>query len=83
MRHNERMTKQCCGTCNMASFALTPTGRFKQDATSRCGYHIQMPVLPTSYGQQDYQREPDFLDRHKTAVSPDSGTDCPVYAPKK
>jgi hypothetical protein len=76
-----QMENQCCGTCNMAHFAKTPTGRFVKGRSSRCAYHIPMPVLPSCVVGEPV-RAADYLDRHKGNVWPDGGTDCPLWAPK-
>ena len=75
------MTKQCCGTCNMAEFKKTPTGRFKRDCVSQCGYHIPMPALPSSVREANVL-QPDYLDRRKGYVTPGDGADCSLWAPR-
>jgi hypothetical protein len=80
MSHTEPMTKQCCGTCNMGGFTdhnRTPTGRFKKNATAECLYEIPVPTLPSSV------RASNRVNGYpKGYVSPDDGTDCPLWAPK-
>lgn len=68
---------QCCGTCRWAWQggwgALTPTGRYQRDATSRCRYPKELclpEVAPWVYVIT--------VDTHM-AIRPTDGTSCPCY----
>lgn len=63
-----------CGTCLYAGeFRLTPSGRFKRDTSTQCGYVVRIGPRPESVGA---------IEERRYAVQPSSGAQCAVYEAK-
>lgn len=69
---------QRCGTCEFYG-ALPP---IRKDHVYPCNYVVPVPTLPDSV-TEDYSFRRRAKVFPKVQMSPDDGTTCPCYKPKK
>jgi len=62
--------KRGCGTCQLAAFERSPTGKPLRKVAGRCRFE---PVITASSAQRVHV--------HRVGIWPNDGEECPTYKP--